>query len=162
MIGMLVGYKLVDANGAVIQQWGGVWGQCPSIPNPILLPNGVQICGVDQAGPLQDGYVLADWWMEEPLQAVPAYISRRQAATQLRNDQYISQNEALAMASSAAIPPFVQFYFNTLDPVGKADAELAFTAIEYPRSSSLLTAVMEANGLSSAQIDQFFISAAKL
>lgn len=93
---------------------------------------------------------------------LPQIITRRQAATQLRNNQFITQAEALAMASMAVIPPFVQSYFNTLDPTDKADAELEFTAIEYPRSSSLLTAVMETNGLTSEQIDQFFISAAKL
>jgi hypothetical protein len=100
--------------------------------------------------------------MDEPPVSVPAYISRRQAATQLRNGLYITQDEALAMASTATIPPFVQSYFNTLSPVAKADAELAFTATEYPRSSSLLADVMGANGLEREQIDQFFIAAAQL
>lgn len=158
---MIVGYKLVDALDVVYQTWGGTWGQCPGVPNPIKLPNGA-IVNAPSLNTAYEGYMLVEWWMNEPPPPVPEYISRRQAATQLRNDQFITQDEALAMASTATIPPFVQSYFNTLDPADKADAELAFTAIEYPRSSSLLTAVMEANGLTSAQIDQFFISAAKL
>lgn len=161
MTGMVVGYKLTDNAGTVYQQWGGTWGQCPGVPNPIKLPNGA-IVNAPSLNTAYEGYMLIEWWMNEPPPPVPEYISRRQAATQLRNDQFITQDEALAMASTATIPPFVQSYFNTLDPADKADAELAFTAIDYPRSSSLLTAVMEANGLTSAQIDQFFISAAKL
>lgn len=161
MTGMIVGYKLVDALDVVYQTWGGTWGQCPGVPNPLKLPNG-DIVNAPSLNTFYEGYMLVEWWMNEPPPPVPEYISRRQAATQLRNDQFITQDEALAMASTATIPPFVQSYFNTLDPADKADAELEFTAIEYPRSSSLLTAVMEANGLTSAQIDQFFISAAKL
>ena len=159
---MVVGYKLIEvATGDVVNSWGGVWGQCPSVPNPLFLPNG-DIVNAPSVDTDYSGYILSQWWMDEPPPPVPSVISRRQAATQLRNDQYISQDEAFAMASVAAIPPFVQSYFNTLDPINKANAELQFTAIEYPRSSSLLTAVMEANGLTSEQIDQFFISAATL
>lgn len=158
---MIVGYKLIDANDIVYQTWGGVWGQTPSQPNPVILPTGDTVYGM-QIGVYYEGYKLIDWIMQEPPPPVPQNISRRQAATQLRNDQYITQDEALAMASIAAIPPFVQSYFATLDPVDKQNAELAFTAIDYPRNSSLLIAVMEANGLTPEQIDQFFISASEL
>lgn len=161
MTSMIVGYKLVDTLDVIYQTWGGTWGQCPGVPNPLKLPNG-DIVNAPNLNTNYEGYMLIEWWMNEPPPPVPEHISRRQAATQLRNGQFITQAEALAMASTATIPPFVQSYFNTLDPTDKADAELAFTAIEYPRNSSLLTAVMEANGLTSEQIDQFFISAAKL
>lgn len=40
---MLCGYKLVDANGAVIESWGGHYGELSSVPNPIRLPNGVDV-----------------------------------------------------------------------------------------------------------------------
>lgn len=161
MTDMVVGFQLLDAQGATVQSWGGTWGRCPGVPNPLKLPNG-DFVHAPSLNTDYGGYILVEWLMQEPPPLVPEYISRRQAATQLRNDQFITQNEAFTMASTATIPPFVQSYFNTLDPADKADAELAFTAIDYPRSSSLLTAVMEANGLTSAQIDQFFISAAKL
>lgn len=158
---MIVGYKLLDEAGQVCQTWGGIWGQCPSIPNPINLPNG-DIVYSPSLGVNYSGYYLVDWLMEEPPPPVPVSISRRQAATQLRNDLYITQSEALSMASTATIPPFVQGYFNTLDPIEKANAELEFAAIDYPRNSALLVAVMESNGLTNEQIDQFFISASKL
>jgi hypothetical protein len=158
---MVVGYKLVGVLGDVYQTWGGIWGQCPAVPNPVELPNGEIVYSME-IEVYYSGYKLIEWRMQEPPPPVPQSISRRQAATQLRNDQYISQNEALAMASVAAIPPFVSGYFDTLDPVDKENAQLAFTAIDYPRDSSLLIAVMTANGLSDDQINQFFISASKL
>lgn len=159
---MVVGYKLIEvATGKVIQEWGGTWGQCPGVPNPITLPNGDIVYG-PVVNTDYSGYMLIPWEMVDPGPVVPTEISRRQCATQLRNDGYITQDEAFAMASAATIPPFVQGYFDTLNPVDKSNAELAFTAIEYPRSSSLLVAVMEANGLTESQIDQFFIAAAQL
>lgn len=36
----LVGYKLIDETGAEIGHWGGVYGQCPAVPNPVTLPSG--------------------------------------------------------------------------------------------------------------------------
>lgn len=158
---MLVGYKLVDSTGTIHGQWGGVWGQCPDIPNPLLLPNGDQACGVSTIGPVNSEYSIVGWYMDEPV-VVPASISRRQCATQLRNDGMITQNEALAMASMATVPAAIMSYFDTMDPADKDNALLAFTATEYLRSNPLLNAIMTANGLTTEQIDQFFISAGSL
>lgn len=42
---MHVGYKLVRlSDGAVVQLWGGEWGAIVDFPNPLILPNGLQIC----------------------------------------------------------------------------------------------------------------------
>lgn len=62
----LVGYKLVDAQGNVIHQWGGVWGSYPGVPNPIILPNGDAV----HAPALNEdygGYHLVEWLMDPPL-----------------------------------------------------------------------------------------------
>jgi hypothetical protein len=159
---MLVGYKLVDSNGAVCGQWGGIWGQCPDIPNPLILPNDVQICGVTEVGPVGDsGYAIEGWYMDQPV-VIPAVISRRQCATQLRNMGFITQPEAFAMASAATIPPFVQSYFDAMTQSDKENAELSFTAVEYSRSNPLLVSMMLAAGLSQEEIDNFFIDASKL
>ena len=52
---MHFGYKLIRVEDAAeLQSWGGVWGQCPGFPNPLILPNGDQIHagapGVDYGG----------------------------------------------------------------------------------------------------------------
>lgn len=62
---MHVGYKLIDnQTNAVIDEWGGVWGQSPGIPNPLELPNGDVVCG---AKTYEDysGYTLIPWEMDD-------------------------------------------------------------------------------------------------
>ena len=41
---MIVGYKLIAADGkAVRQTWGGNYGSCPDIPNTIDLADGARV-----------------------------------------------------------------------------------------------------------------------
>lgn len=50
---MIVGYKLLRiSDGAVVQEWGGVYGSCPGFPNPIVLPSGDHV----HAGALDTDY----------------------------------------------------------------------------------------------------------
>lgn len=60
-----VGYQLVDADGNVLQSWGGVWGQCPGEPSEIRCPNGDIVCA-----PALDtdynGVKIIRWMMDEP------------------------------------------------------------------------------------------------
>lgn len=62
----LVGYKLIrDKDGEVIEQWGGVYGQVAPIPNPLILPNGDQICAAS-VGNSYSGFSIVQWLMDEP------------------------------------------------------------------------------------------------
>lgn len=62
----LVGYRLIETKtGAVVQEWGGSWGSAPPIPNPLLLPNGDQVCSASLDVDY-NGYVLTEWLMERP------------------------------------------------------------------------------------------------
>lgn len=62
----LVGYKLIKIeDNTVIDQWGGVWGQCPGVPNPISLPNGDQVCA-PELNTDYSGYKLVDWEIDPP------------------------------------------------------------------------------------------------
>lgn len=38
-----IGYSLIDSNNKEIQFWGDTLGQCPGIPDMIVLPNGDQV-----------------------------------------------------------------------------------------------------------------------
>lgn len=63
----VVGFKLIDVrDNTIIQQWGGAWGECPAVPNPIILPNGDHLhapeIGVDYSG-----YKLMVWEMDPPV-----------------------------------------------------------------------------------------------
>ena len=62
----IVGYKLIkDADGSVIERWGGTWGQCPGIPNPIILPNGDHV-SAPTINASYSGYTLKPWEMQDP------------------------------------------------------------------------------------------------
>lgn len=62
----IVGYRLVrTSDGAEVQYWGGAWGQCPGIPNPVVLPNGDQVCAPSLDADI-GGHKLVAWIMDKP------------------------------------------------------------------------------------------------
>lgn len=65
-----VGYKFIDASGSVLETWGGVWGQCPEIPNLIRCPNGDHVHAPELNMPY-DGCILSTWEMDEPVVEAP-------------------------------------------------------------------------------------------
>lgn len=70
MTAQVVGYKLIeDATGAEVHAWGGTWGICAEIPNPVILPNGDQVCGW-APGTSVGGYTLAPWSMLPDMPAI--------------------------------------------------------------------------------------------
>ena len=72
-----VGYKLVDlATGDVVQTWGGTWGECPGIPNPLRLPNGDQVNGAQINGEYA-GYRLDAWDMASPPPSINDVVRER-------------------------------------------------------------------------------------
>lgn len=160
MTQMVVGYKLLDAEGVEIEAWGGTWGQCPGVPNPLKLPNGDHV-HAPQINIEYDGFILIEWMMEEPPPSVPTSITRRQAALELYALQYITLQEALYMVKTAGVPLAIAAVFDTLVSDGswtveqRTLAEIDFAADNYYRTNSLLALM----GLTSGQIDQFFISA---
>lgn len=74
---MIVGYKLIKvSDGSVIKQWGGTWGQCPGIPNPIVCPNG-DIVYAPELNVDYTGYMLVPWEMEPPPPSAEDVIRER-------------------------------------------------------------------------------------
>lgn len=157
-----VGYKLIEiATGIVVQDWGGVWGQCPAVPNPIYLPNG-DVVYAPSLDTEYNGYMLVQWMMDPPPPAVPEFITRRQCALQLLAIGMISDNEAVEMVRSGIPPASVQAYINAMpSQADRTRAEIDFAASAYYRSNPLLIAMMEANGSTPEDIDAFFIAAAQ-
>lgn len=63
---MIVGYKLIKiADGSVIEQWGGIWGQTPGIPTALFLPDLIQVYGPELNRDYY-GYMLVPWEMWDP------------------------------------------------------------------------------------------------
>lgn len=92
---------------------------------------------------------------------VPEFITRRQCALELQAQGLITLQEALHMVRTASVPTAIAAIFDGLVADGswttdqRILAEIDFAADNYYRSNSLLTLM----GLTSEQIDQFFISA---
>lgn len=63
---MIVGYKLIRIeDGSVMEQWGGIWGQCPAIPSALFLPDLIQVHGPELDKDYH-GYMLVAWEMWDP------------------------------------------------------------------------------------------------
>lgn len=76
----VVGYQLVEtANPSkIIESWGGVYGQSPSLPASINLPNGNQVAAPDVRKDYE-GWTLLPWNMDAPVTALldgTAFISK--------------------------------------------------------------------------------------
>ena len=72
-----VGYHLINViTGNVEKSWGGTWGQCPSVPNPMDIPNGDQVCSPEVDGVYGD-YTLKPWMMDAPSPTVDDVVLER-------------------------------------------------------------------------------------
>ncbi len=141
---MTVGYKLTEiATGVEHRTWGGTWGQCPGIPNPLILPNGDHV-HAPSINTGYSGFMLTEWMMEEPPPVVPDVITPRQCRIMLAHHGLLSKVEAAV---------------SNMDEATRITWEYA---IEFQRNDPLLLAVAEGLGLSSEQLDQMFIAAASL
>lgn len=93
---------------------------------------------------------------------VPESITRRQCALQLLGMKIITADEALAMTKDGTPPAAVAAVFSQM-PVDQAlFAKIDFAAMSYYRSNPLINVMMQANGMTPEQIDDFFILAATL
>jgi hypothetical protein len=77
-----VGYRLVDDQGNIVSSWGGIWGRCPGMPNPIQLPNGDQV----HSPALDEDYAgckLVGWYLSEEEETAAAWSALRSARDRL-------------------------------------------------------------------------------
>lgn len=140
---MLVGYKLVDKNGATLQEWGGVYGISPHPPNPIVLPNGDTLFGAVEDTEFGD-YKLIGWYKEAPPPVVPDRVTPRQARLLLLQQGLLAQAEQMIAAMGEEAKITWEF------------------ATEITRNHPMIDAMAQTFNLTSEQIDQFFIAAAAL
>jgi hypothetical protein len=138
----LVGYKLIEtATDNVVQSWGGTWGECPGVPNPLDLPNGDQVCGA-QVGVNYNGFRLDPWEIDQPPAPVPQSVPMWAVRTVLQNDGLFDQAQTLIAASTDNALKNVWEYGNFAD-----------------RNSNAIKSLATALNLTDAQVDQMFIDA---
>lgn len=141
----LVGYKLIKIeDGSVIEQWGGIWGQCPGVPNPIDLPNGDIVCA-PELNTNYSGYELIPWEMAPPSPTVPQQAPMWAVRTVLQNAGLFDQAQQLINASTDNALKNVWEYGNFAD-----------------RNSSAINTLAEAMNLTNDQVDQMFIEASNI
>lgn len=139
-----VGYRLIDSDDAsVIAQWGGVWGQCPVMPNPIVLPNGDQVCAPELETDYA-GHKLILWDMDEPPPMVPSFVPLWAVRVILAERGLLEQANAAVAASDNPAVQVIWEYGNTVD-----------------RDSPALISLAEALGVSD-ELDALFIAAGEL
>ena len=96
-----------------------------------------------------------------PPPEVPVSITRRQCSLQLLDTGVINGAEAIAMAQSAVPPAVVEGYIQSLpNETDRVTATIDFAAESYYRDNPLVNAILQANGYTPEQGDQFFIAAA--
>lgn len=91
-----------------------------------------------------------------PPPPIPASITRRQCAIELRERGLITAQEALAMTKVGDVPALVTQLFAGMSESDRVLAETDFAATTYLRTNSLLITIMAQAGSTPEQIDQFF------
>jgi hypothetical protein len=146
----LVGYQLVRKSDSIIlETWGGIPGQCPGVPNPLVLPNGDQVCGAG-LGWENTSYRLDGIYMPP---AIPQSVTKRQVIFWLISQ---SKSEQDVLNAIAAIT----------DPTTRAQAS-AFWAYpddgKIPRQHPMTITLGGALGLNTpALLDAAFTAASTL
>lgn len=98
-----------------------------------------------------------------PPTPVPSVISDRQFFQQLAIAGTITQAEALSAVKTGAIPAALSGFLSSLPADGQFAAEMLLSgATEFRRDHPLTAAVGAAQGMTSAQIDAFWIAASTL
>lgn len=145
MTTQIVGYRLRNiASGRIVETWGGVWGQCPTPPNPITLSNGDQVCA-PEIGVDYSGCVLEEWWMDEPPAPVPQQAPMWAVRVVLKQNNLLDQAQAAIDASEDFSLQTVWEYGNFAD-----------------RNSPAIASLAEALGMTDTEVDEMFFAAASL
>ena len=119
---MIVGYKLNQVGTSnVIAEWGGVWGSCPAVPNPIKLPNGDDVHS-PEVGVNYNGYRLVAWVLEEPLATLETIAAAKVRMSQL--------TDALATSVTGSVPDTERASWPTKEIAARAVLASAATPIQ--------------------------------
>jgi hypothetical protein len=93
-----------------------------------------------------------------PPVAVPATISRRQLLIGLATEGYITAPEAVAAATTGALPTILQKVISTMSATNQVGAQITWASMsDAERTNPLLLAAAQSIGKTQADIDALFI-----
>lgn len=161
----LVGYKLknIETN-EYIQQWGGSFNTIPPLPPVLYLPNGDHVWA-PRVGATYNGFILEEWYKEPPKPPVIIpEISDRQFFQQAAIQGMITQEEALAAVQTGSIPANLQSIVDTIQNESEkfAATMILSGATTFNRNHPLTETIGDYLGMTSDQIDSFFLDASRL
>jgi hypothetical protein len=93
-----IGYQLVNKNGTIVDQWGGTFGQCPSIPNPLILPNNAGVIYSARVDVDYESFVLRMWMDDPPLSEL-----KQKARAQVDRDAEAARGMFITLGSGKAL-----------------------------------------------------------
>jgi len=142
----IVGYKLIDNNdGSIVEQWGGIYGQCPGVPDYIDCPNGDRVFCPQLDVVYGGGVKLVRWYMDPPPPVIPSFITLAQARRQLRVLDLFAQVDGAANADPASAACDAWNYGNGVT-----------------RGGVLANLVQQTLGWNDVQMDDFMVAAAAI
>jgi hypothetical protein len=150
-------YSLQDMAGNELLRTG-------SIPNPMHLPNGDQVCGAS-AGWNNGTYQLVEisWDVPDPAQEVPDIISDRQFFQALAMSGTITTDEALAAVKTGTLPAKMQTALDAMAPSDRFNAEMMLSgATQFQRSNPMTNSMMQVMGWDAKSTDDLWRYASTL
>lgn len=94
---------------------------------------------------------------------VPSSLTRAQLLLGLLSANLITADEAIAAAQTGAVPAFIVSHFEAMQDPDRTAAYVKWASSPaFHRADPLLLAMAQATGITSAQLDQYFIQAAAM
>lgn len=119
----------------------------------------------NNGGTIQDIFEYVPDFSPAPLAAADVILTLRQfiLALTLSDPAFITNEEAIAFASDKTVPASIQAVFDGLPVEYRVPAVLTFKTMQnVPRNDPLVAAAGQSWGLTTEQLDQFFLTAFEL
>jgi hypothetical protein len=167
-----IGYSLIDAGGNEITAYGNIKGQLPSPPAIINLPNHDRVHCPAVGGQYQSWRLVERWLDDEPPSPWHNAIGRSIAFDGSKTIVTVAYEETPSIVPVGLTAQELQLELLRIGKLDEIEAAMAAaggtikigwkkaTAIE--RSDALATAIAEALGYDSKQMDELFRQAASL
>jgi hypothetical protein len=161
-----IGWSLVDRDGAEVAHWGDDAGVTHGIPNPLILPNGDQVCGLTEETTIGEYHLMKRFLVDSPpspyhkatsrlvgmvFNSMVATVQYEEVAS-IVPPKVTPRQARLALLGGGKLANVKQMVNN----LSEADQITWEYATEINRSDPLIKSMGAALGMTEAQIDNMF------